>query len=471
MSKKKDDQYDKDQNDKDQVEADDRYDDGYADDQDDGYTYDDDDGDTYDDDDGYAYDDDDGYTYDDDGDGDRYDDGYRDDDDDGYDEEDGYRGSGKETRGEQDEVKKKKGRKKLSSNAKWGITLIIELIVIVGLIFALVRSYVHNKYALLDVHEIKQEDLGINDGVDKNAVKGFTNIALFGIDSRSGSLDAGGRSDALLVLSINNDTKKMKLVSVYRDTIMEVPEGDDKYTVKVNAAYAYGGPELAIKTLNANLDLTISDYITINWEGLTRAIDSIGGVPIHVEEDELETLNACLAEQISVTGIYSDGVFETGDLILNGSQATAYARIRSTGRGDITRTERQREVLSAMLRKLRGSSLSTIDNTIDIIFPYISTSITEDDMYDLASKLISLSMDETLGFPVRFGYYNSDEKGACIAAQTLQENVIALHRFLYGNTSFTPSQNLRRISDVLVKETGFDSEGTVLLPSEQSTEQ
>ncbi|MBO6161866.1 MAG: LCP family protein, partial [Eubacterium sp.] len=158
---------------------------------------------------------------------------------------------------------------------------------------------------------------------------------------------------------------------------------------------------------------------------------------------------------------------ETGDLTLNGAQATAYSRIRSTGRGDITRTERQREVISAMIDKMKKSDLNTIDNTIDAIFPYISTSITEDDMYDLASSMLSYSLEDTVGFPIRFGYFSSDSKGSCIAPQNLQENVTALQRFLFGNNAYTPTQNLKRISDELVSETGFGSEGTVKLPSEE----
>ena len=368
---------------------------------------------------------------------------------------------------EEEEPEKVKVKGKISANAKWGITLIVELILIVILILALVRSYVHNKYQLLDIHEINEEEMAINDGLDKEKLKGYTNIALFGVDARDSNLDAGSRSDAILIASINNDTKKVRLVSVYRDTILEIQDSDGTYTSKVNAAYAYGGAELAIRTLNANLDLNITDYITINWEGLTRAIDAIGGVQVHVEEEELDMLNACLKEQIRVTGIYSDGVFTTGDLTLNGAQATAYSRIRSTGRGDITRTERQREVISAMITKLKGSSLTTIDDVIDQIFPYISTSITEKEMYDLASGMLSYSLDENLGFPIRFAYYSSDSKGSCIAPENLQENVVALQRFLFNNTAYVPTQNVRRISDELAAETGFGSKGTVYLPSEE----
>ncbi len=371
---------------------------------------------------------------------------------------------------EEQNVKKSKKKKGISSNAKWGIAMIIELIVIVLLIIGLVRSYIHNKYNLLDVHELDEKDLSINEGIDKDSMKGYLNIALFGVDARDNSLGAGNRSDAMIVASINHDTGEIKMVSVYRDTLLEIPDPEGSFTSKVNAAYAYGGPELAIKALNSNLDLNISAYVTINWEGLTRAIDAIGGVKINVEEKELDMLNACLAEQIRITGIYSEGVFETGELVLNGAQATAYSRIRSTDQGDITRTERQREVIAAMIAKMRESDLSTIDKTIDEIFPYISTSITEDEMIDLAKNIFSYKLGETAGFPFQLQYYGSETKGSCIAPEDLTGNVSALHRYLFGTKDYTPTQNVQRISTELSNETGFFSNGTVLLPSEKATE-
>ena len=387
---------------------------------------------------------------------------YNDDENDyGYDDygyEESYRDS---------EQRRKRG---MSSNAKWGIALIIELIVIVLLVLALVKSYIHNKYELLDYHDLSGKDLSINDGIDEEAMKGYTNIALFGVDARDSSLGAGNRSDAIMVCSINNETGDVKVCSVYRDTLLEIPDPDGAFTSKINAAYAYGGPELAIGALNNNLDLNITDYVTVNWEGLTRAIDAIGGVEISVEENELDMLNACLTEQIHATGIYSEGVFETGMLTLNGAQATAYSRIRSTDQGDITRTERQREVISAMLSKLKGSDLNTIDKIIDEIFPYISTSISEDEMYKLASNILSYKLDETVGFPFQYQFYGSETKGSCIAPEDLSGNVSALQRYLFGTQNYVPTQNVQRISNDITTETGFGSNGTVKLPSEKTEE-
>ena len=257
----------------------------------------------------------------------------------------------------------------------------------------------------------------------------------------------------------------MKICSVYRDTLLQVSKEDGStLTTKINAAYAYGGPELALQTLNKNLDLNISEYVTVNWEGLTRAIDSLGGVTVHVEENELDTLNGVLAEQIQVNGIYSDGVYETGYVTLNGAQATAYSRIRSTDQGDITRTERQREVIQAMLSEIKKSDLTTINTIIDEIFPYVGTSITEDQMYELAKGVFSYELKESVGFPMAWQYYSTEAKGSCIAPEDLTENVITLHKFLFNTDSYTPTSTVQTISTQITAETGFTSQGPIPVP-------
>jgi LCP family protein required for cell wall assembly len=363
----------------------------------------------------------------------------------------------------------KRGKKsRISPNAKWGIALVCELIILVVMGTLYAKSWITEKYEKIEVNDLNPEELDINEGANED-MQGYTTIALFGIDARDSSLGAGSRSDSIMIVSINNDTKEIKIVSVYRDTILEIQK-DNPSTNKVNGAYALGGPEMAIKTLNANLDLNITEYVTVNWEGLTRAIDALGGVDVHVEQNELSTLNRALAEQISVNGIFSEGVFETGDLTLNGAQATAYARIRSTDQGDITRTERQREVLASMIDRAKHSDMATINNVIDEIFPYVSTSITEDEMMDLAKSLMSYDLGETMGFPVRYTFYDGGSaKGSCIAPQNLTENVQAMHRFLFETEDYTPTANVQRISDELTNETGTGSAGYVLLPGEEES--
>ncbi len=363
---------------------------------------------------------------------------------------------------------KRAEKRNVSGNVKWVIALIVEIILIVVLGVGIFRQYVKSRYSLMTVDDIEKHELAIDEKVEEET-KGFTQIALFGVDSRDTNMGKGSRSDAIIIASINNDTKEVRLCSVYRDTLLEIQK-DNPVTSKVNVSYAYGGPEMAVKTLNANLDLSITEYITVNWEGLTRAIDALGGVRVNIEPAELEMLNGLITEQIASNGIYSDGVFETGDITLNGVQATAYSRLRNTGQGDITRTERQREVLSAMVEKLKDSDISTIDKMIKELFPYIRTSITEDEMYTLAQALASYELTDTAGFPFRFTYYSSKEKGACLAAQDLSENVIVLHEFLFDDKAYNPSEKVTSLNSALTSETGASSAGPISLEDSENNE-
>lgn len=367
-----------------------------------------------------------------------------------------------------DERRGRRKKKKVKSNVKWAIALVVELIIIMFLSYGILRVYLHNKYQKFDhVKDMKEEELDINEGANQ-AMNNYTNIALFGVDSRDESLGKGNRSDAIIIASINNDTKEIKLLSVYRDTLLEVSKEDGSVlTTKVNSAYAYGGPELAVQTLNKNLDLNISEYVAVNWEGLTRAIDSLGGVTVHIEENELEMLNTALTEQIQVNGINSNGVYETGYVTLNGAQATAYSRIRSTDQGDITRTERQREVISAMIAQAKQSDLKTLNSIIDEVFPYIGTSITEDQMYELAKGVLSYEMTDSNGFPFQWEYYSTQAKGSCIAPEDLNENVKTMQLYLFGTENYVPTQQVQNISTQLTGETGFGSVGAIPVPEKE----
>lgn len=355
------------------------------------------------------------------------------------------------------------GKKKIHPNVKWAIALVVEIIILVLLGVGYATLYVNKKVDQLQVVEIKHEDLAINEGANESQ-KEYTTIALFGIDARSTtSMAEGNRSDSIMIASINNKTKEVKIVSVYRDSLLEIQDGSGM-TSKVNAAYSYGGPELAIKTLNANLDLEISEFVTVNFLSLTQVIDDLGGIVIDVEPNELPMLNAAITEQIGVTGIYSDGVFTTGDVLLNGTQATAYARIRSTDQGDITRTERQRDVVSKVIEKAKKSDMATIDKIIDDVFPNILTSINKTEMLDLIKAIFDYQLGETVGFPFAQVSQNNEVKGAILVPADLTSNVAALHLFLFETENYTPTQTVQNISAKLSAETGVGAQEIIINP-------
>lgn len=348
----------------------------------------------------------------------------------------------------------KKKKKDKNPNIKWGIALIVELVILALMIVGYGVFWANEKISAIQYEEIKEEEIVKNEGANDDQ-KGYKTIALFGIDARStDSMKEGNRSDTIMIASINEETHEVRIVSVYRDTIFEIADGSG-LTAKVNAAYSYGGPELAINTLNANLDLEITDFVTVNFLALSKTIDHLGGIVIHVEDNELQMLNACITEQINITGIYSEGVFTTGDLLLNGTQATGYARIRSTDQGDITRTERQRDVLTKMLQKAKTADMDTLEDIIDDVFPNVCTSISKDEMFALAKALLEYEMGPTVGFPLAQVPYDHPTKGSILVPADLNTNVSVLHEFLFGTKNYIPTQSVQNISAKIQTETGI----------------
>ncbi len=341
---------------------------------------------------------------------------------------------------------------RLNTLGKWAVTGIVLFVVFLILTIGYVSANKSYKYNQMDIRPIKNSDLVVNEGV-KEQTKGYTTIALYGVDSRDSNLDTGTNSDAIILLSINKDTKEVKMVSVYRDTLLQI-QSDSQTTHKVNYAYQLGGALMSINTLNANLDLAISDYITVDFNAMADIINALGGVEITVTEDEVNNLNKNLAEQIGISGKYSEGVHEAGTKVLNGQQAVAYSRIRSTGKGDITRTMRQRTVLLGLVNKMINADSKMISNLIDVSFSCISTSLTKDEVTSLAKDIADYKITGNIGFPFSYTPMSLDGKGSVIVAADLNANVTALHEYLYGTSGYTPSTTASSISTEVSSETG-----------------
>lgn len=341
---------------------------------------------------------------------------------------------------------------RLNTLGKWAVTGIVLFVVFLILTIGYVSANKSYKYNQMDIRPIKNSDLVVNEGV-KEQTKGYTTIALYGVDSRDSNLDTGTNSDAIILLSINKDTKEVKMVSVYRDTLLQI-QSDSQTTHKVNYAYQLGGALMSINTLNANLDLAISDYITVDFNAMADIINTLGGVEITVTEDEVNNLNKNLAEQIGISGKYSEGVHEAGTKVLNGQQAVAYSRIRSTGKGDITRTMRQRTVLLGLVNKMINADSKMISNLIDVSFSCISTSLTKDEVTSLAKDIADYKITGNIGFPFAYTPMSLDGKGSVIVAADLNANVTALHEYLYGTSGYTPSTTASSISTEVSSETG-----------------
>lgn len=307
--------------------------------------------------------------------------------------------------------------------------------------------YVAAQWGKIDSREIKAEDLIINQKLGQNAEvdlgEGYTNVALFGVDSRDGNLGKGNRTDCIIVASLNNETKEIKMVSVYRDTLLDLSDGTFQ---KCNAAYSYGGPVMAINMLNKNLDLDIQDYVTVDFGAIADAIDLLGGVEIEVTEAELPYINQYIPETAASAGKETAYIESAGLQLLDGTQATTYARIRSTAGGDFTRTERQRTVIEKMVEKAKKADLVTINNIINKVFPQVSTSFTLSEILNYALAYSEYTLAGNMGFPVEKSTDTISGFGSIVIPEDLTSNVSKMHDFLFGTTGYQPSSTVTSLS-------------------------
>ena len=330
------------------------------------------------------------------------------------------------------------------------VLFILEIIVLLLFIGGLyVYGQISAKLDKIDIQEtdLQEQDIVTNDQAPQ--MTGYTTYALFGLDHRSKNEKLNTEnSDTIIIASINNDTKAVKLVSVYRDTLLNVK--DDTYS-KANAAYALGGPAQAVNILNTNLDLNITDYVSIDFDALVTVIDCLGGLDIPLSYAEIVHMNNYCVETAEETGkSYTpvelpepkpeDQEAIVGTYHLNGVQATSYCRIRYTASLDMGRTERQRRVIQMIVDKAKKAGLSTIFDIMDQVFPMVKTSVSKTEILKLIPAMIGYCIDETTGFPQDYKF--ATVKGSVIVPTTLDSNVLKLHQFLYGNTNYTPTQDV-----------------------------
>ena len=352
--------------------------------------------------------------------------------------------------------KKKKVPASAKKNSKKKRTKILLFIVeIFVLLLMVVVLYGVLKTEKVGKVEIPEEDIVINPIVEQKeetTMKGYRNIALFGVDSTTGALDKNTRSDSIMIASINLDTGECKLVSVYRDTYLNL--SNDSYN-KCNAAYAKGGPKQAINMLNMNLDMNITDFVTVGFAGLTDTIDALGGIMIDVDSEELKHINSyqiCMAEDLKRS--YTP-VTDTGYQLLDGLQATAYCRIRYTAGDDFKRAERQREVLMAIADKAKSASPATLNTIANDVFKEVYTSLDISEILELLGDIGKYEIVDQGGFPEESmratGTIGS--KGRCVVPVNLEQNVAWLHGFLFKDEEYMPSDQVKEYSEKIKADT------------------
>ena len=373
---------------------------------------------------------------------------------------------------------KRAKKKKIWRIVKWSLLGLGIFIVSAVVAIAL---YVQSKFEKLgqDINigeseqfeDFEEEEIIINDFKEEEVGVGYTNFVLFGADSRDNDVNSDLNTDSIIIVSLNNATKELKLLSVYRDTLLDLSNGSIQ---KCNSAYRKGGAKQAINMLNMNLDLNIQKYVTVNFTVVSDVIDMIGGVEVDVSEAEMKAVNTYLAETAKVAG--KDAVFLTqaGVQTLDGVQATTYARIRKGVGNDYARTERQRELITLTLQKVMTADLATINKIIDVVFPKIATNFTLTDVLKYAKDLTKYQIGESSGFPFDKGDGKVSGKGSCVYPITLESNVQKLHEFLYDKVEYQPSDKVCSISQeieaIVTGDTSTDDGNTSIDDGNISTD-
>ena len=374
-----------------------------------------------------------------------------------------------------DSNRQNKNNKGKGENGRLRIILLVGeiavLVLVIGLLYVETRIERINKADLSadnlagdsaassDTEKTDAEAEGTDSATESAEVAGqdqYREIALFGVDSIEGELSQKTRSDAIMILCINETKDEAKLVSIYRDTVLNL--GDGTYN-KCNAAYARGGPEQAIRMLNANFDLNITDFVTIGFSGLTDVINALGGVEIDIDERELSHINDYQLTMSQELGCDYTEVTKTGLQTLDGLQATAYCRIRYTYGWDYRRAARQREVMYQIIDKAKQASPSTLVKVANDLFPEVYTSYDLTNLTSDISKVYDITVEEEEdpssmqnGVPLeeyRIQAELGNSLGDCVVPRSLTDNAKWLHSYLFGEEDYTPSDTVQEYSDCI----------------------
>ncbi len=327
----------------------------------------------------------------------------------------GVKSESKQKTKQKTETKNKKGKKILA------ICLLIAAVLGAGW-YGLV-SAVYGKMTYSRSEELSGEPL---------KSKGVYHILLIGNDSRS--QDEEGRSDAMILLSISSKTKTIQMISLLRDMYVEIPGHDGN---RLNAAYAFGGAELLLETVRQNLGIEVNRYIVVNFQAFANLVDAVGGVDLELSNEEVQWVNAYLNEYNMLRNMPIDTDYLdtslSGMIHLNGPQALAYSRNRYIGT-DFGRTERQRKVLSAVIKKLPLAAVTNMKELIDGLFPNLTTNLTKGECLRLSLQAGKFAVYELVqsSVPVSGTYSNASIRGMTVLQVDFEANKKYLQEQIYG---------------------------------------
>ncbi|MBU3103162.1 LCP family protein [Clostridium gasigenes] len=276
---------------------------------------------------------------------------------------------------------KKKKKKSIGFKILMGFLAILIASIAIG------GGYLYGLFFKLDNVKLDTKDLGISSTEEfskYNNYKDIKNIALFGVDAEDGG---AGRSDSMMIVTIDPVHNKLKVTSLMRDSYVNI---DGHGMDKLNHAYAFGGPQLAIKTINENFGLNVEDFATVNFSSLPVIIDILGGLDLEINDEELQYINSYIDSLNGLEGTSAPNITYSGSQHLNGIQALAYSRIRYTAGGDYERTQRHRIVLTALFEKLSSTSTTSYPSILNSLLPHVQTNLTAGNILSLGTNVLGV---------------------------------------------------------------------------------
>lgn len=331
-------------------------------------------------------------------------------------------------------------------------SVIIICVVVLGAGYMYIRANIYKKTEPLTSEHLQAPVKTKEETIEYTEVEGITNVLLVGVDGIDFD-EKYQRSDSMIIATLDSNKEKVKLTSLYRDTLVYIPGYGEE---KMNLAFSLGGPELVMETIKYNFDVNIEKYIMINFAGFEAIIDQIGGVEIDVKEYQLHELNKYIGQ---ATGGGDCPVEKAGLQILNGKQALSYARIRKGVGDDYERTERQREVLFKVVEKLQKTDVIKYFSIANKMLDYLRTNIGIMEGLNMAYTISKFSNLETeqLSIPVHELCVDEEFNGNMALRMDRYENALILNDFIFNDTlpDFILNRSTEKNQSIYYEYEGF----------------
>lgn len=370
--------------------------------------------------------------------------------------------------------KSRKYKKMRRRKIIFGIEITV-LLILSGILF--VYAWINRSMDKMNQDTLDSSQIQINSEVKANTdlsqMSGTQVIALVGVDARGvegSELAESMNSDTIILCCIDHDKQEIRMVSIMRDTWMNMAKYTDEYYEfdKANSAYNRGGPESMLSMLNTNLDFALTDYVTVNFKALADAIDVLGGLDIEMTNAECVHANNYNREVSEAQGVeyeaipYDENLGDDYSEVrhVSGALATSYARIRYGGGDDAKRTSRQRIVINLMVQKLKQNP-TKIPEILDKVMGNVSTSLTKNEILELGMHAVTYTMGTSYAYPFQLCYGENVVNALgedVVIPVTLEFNVRELHEYLYPGLSYEPSAAVTEYSDYIARKSGYDED-------------